>query len=243
MKNICLLGKGNGWILAALFILVGLFAAPATAQKIKNDKLRTTYYKTPLLALTPKYSSYSIEYDCGDRIVLAGEWPQLSSLEFKKADGDLNLKMRVKSVYSADKVLKLDQSDGKQRGYYNVTYKADYGYDLVDKASGNVIASYKRAGGVFSTPSFDSKTEMNMYMKNALESDLIKYLVEKVNDRVSYDLVPNKYAVRLVANTVEGTAPAYQEIYKASANLWRLLPVPNPIKKNYSKPPPCGKTI
>jgi hypothetical protein len=163
MKNVCLLCNGSGRILAALFILVALSTVSATAQKIKNDKIRTTYYKTPVVALTPKYSSYSLEYDYGDMVVPAGERPQLAGLEYKKTDGDLLLKMRVKSVYSADKELKLDESNSK-KAYYNVAYKADYGYDLVDKASGDVIASYKRAGGVFSTPSFDSKNEMNMYL-------------------------------------------------------------------------------
>ena len=159
-------------------------------------------------------------------VVPAGERPQLLGLEFKKADGDLLLKIRVKSVYSADKELKLDQTGGKQKAYYNVAYKADYGYDLVEKASGEVITAYKRECGVFSTPSFSSKTEIDIYLKNALVSDLTKYLVEKVNNRVSYDLVPNKYEVRLVANTIEGSAPAYQEINKATNDFTTLIATP-----------------
>lgn len=220
----------NRFLLAMLLPLL-FIQFSASAQKVSNKKIRTTYYKTPVVALTPKYSSYSIEYDYGDMVVPAGERPHLAGLEYKKADGDLLLKIRVKSVYSADKELKLDQSSSKQKAYYNVAYKADYGYDLVEKASGEVIAAYKREEGVFSTPSFSSRNEIDIYLKNALVSDLTKYLIEKVNNRVSYDLVPNKYDVRLIANTVEGPAPAYQEINKATTDFMTSLATPEVDKE------------
>ncbi|RDC62874.1 hypothetical protein [Adhaeribacter pallidiroseus] len=231
MKKVCLLCKGSSRVLVALLILVVLSTVPAVAQKIKNDKIRTTYRKSPVVMLTPKYSSFSIEYDYGDMVVPVGEKPKLQGLKYQKADGDLTLKMRIKNVYSADKTLQLDDSGGKKKAYYNVTYKADYGYDLVDKATGDIIASYQREGGVFSTPSFSSQTEMDIYMKNALVSDLTKYLVEKVHSRVDYDLTPSTYEVRLVTNILDGTIPAYQEINQATTSFATAIATAEPDKE------------
>jgi hypothetical protein len=207
-----------------------LSASTAFAQKVENKKIWTTYHKSPIVALKPNYSSFSIEYDFGDMVVPAGEKPALQGLEYKKSGGELVLKMTVKNVYSSDKELK--QVGGNRPGvYYIISYQADYGYDLIQKETGTAVASYKRSGGTFTTQSFGSKTELDIYLKNAFVGDVTKFLVQKVNKRVDYDLSAGKYEVRLLVNTIGGTSPAYQEINKATSDFTASVSASEPDKE------------
>ncbi|QMU30523.1 hypothetical protein [Adhaeribacter radiodurans] len=220
---------------AGLLAVLTILACQVSAQKVSNKKVWTTYYKTPVVALAPKYTSYSMEYDYGDMVVPAGERPKLPSLEYKKADGDLTLKVWVKNVYPSEKQMTQANVGGRPRVYYQVSYKADYGYEVIDKTTGDEVATYKREDGTYNTPAFGSKTELDIYLKNALVSDLTKYLVNKVNSRVSYDLSPNKFKVKVVSNIIEGSAPAYQEINKVTSDFTTLIAAPD-IDKEKLRP-------
>lgn len=215
----------------AISFSILLSGSPAFAQKIENKKFWTTYHKSPMVALKPAYSSFTIEYDFGDMVVPAGEKPALQGLEYKKSDGELVLKMTVKNVYSNGKELK--QLGGNRPGvYYIISYMADYGYDLIQKETGTSVASYKRSGGTFTSQSFNSKTELDIYLKNAFVADLTKSLIQKVNKRVEYDLCPGKYEVRLVVNSIDGDSPAYQEINKATSNFTASVSRPETDKES-----------
>jgi hypothetical protein len=83
------------------FVLVSFLLSPAYpgySQKVVDQKIWTSYQKSPVMALTPEYNSYSIMYDFGDLAITVNERPNLPGLKYKKTDGDLLLKLLTEGI-------------------------------------------------------------------------------------------------------------------------------------------------
>ncbi len=200
-----------------MILLILLSIKPLVfSQKISEDKFWTNFTKSPNITLTPTYQTYSIEYDFGNMAVKVGDPPKVQGLEFKKNDADLLLKIYVKGIYVENKKLNETKARNGMRYYYSLSYKAEYGYDLVENKTGKTIYSFERAGGPYDTRDFESRSDLETYMQNALIGDLTKALLSYTQKKVDYDLSEHNYEVRLAASKIEGESDAYKDINKAT---------------------------
>jgi hypothetical protein len=206
--------KAKVFFLGMLF--PGLFlACPGFSQKVEDSKVWSTFHKSQVVQLKPQYSTYSVEYDFGNMVAPAKEQTDLQDLKLVKNDADLVLKVIVKNLYIGEKTIKEQSVKDKKKYYYQISYKANYGYELTDRKNEKLIQEYKRKDGSYTTATFDSKNDLDTYVKNAFMADILELLQTRIQKRIQYDLNEQNYDVRLSANSIKGESPAYSEINKA----------------------------
>ena len=209
------------WLLPAL---AGALAFhPVAAQKIVPEKVLTTYHKTPGVALTPQYKTYSLDYDLGSMMGNVQSRPSIQGLTYTKADGDLALGITVKNVYVSNRKLTENTSNGKYTCSYLVDYSGDWGYTLRDTKTEQPLASFHRTGGQVMTNTFTNQNDLNSYMTNGFVGERIQQLLQDMARRVDFALNPHNFEAGVTLNTIEGSAPAYAAINKATADLKTLL--------------------
>src|SRR6476661_722665 len=200
--------------------LSSLPALPAAAQKVSDKKTWTTYHKAPLVALAPKYKSYSVEYDLGNAVMAIDEQPALQGLEYKKTGGDLTLKIFAVSPTITETALQESNStyNGKPltRYAYFITYSVNQGYTLMDEQTKTVLASYKADRGYISTDYYTSVKALDAHVRDEVRPALAKKVFDQVAKRIKFELNDHSWQARLAVNSVEGSAPAYQEISAAT---------------------------
>jgi len=199
-------------VLAALALLS---TQGATAQKIVETKVWTKVHKAPTVAVPASYKSYSVEYDFGNLVVPLPEQPRLAGLELKKEGGDLVLRIFDKNVRTSQGSLNYSKLLGRESFTYDVSYSAEYGYELLDRQQNKVLSSFKRTGGKMKTKSFTTQLALDGYMQNTFTSELIKDLLNTAQKRVNFLLADNNWDSQVTLNTIEGEAADYQEINKS----------------------------
>ncbi len=219
------------------------------AQKITDNKVWSALKKAPAMQLKPEFNTYSVTYDFG---TLPGqaqvkETPQLQDLKFQNSGGDLTVKITLNKLFIIDKT---QQTEGPkvapkpgakpQKGesapegtkYYSlVNYLSNYGYELIDKKSEATVFAYKKKTDLFTTPTFNSAAELDTYLKNSLETDLLAHTLAKINKRIKYDFSAQNFEVRVPVNSITGPSPAFAEINKASTDFAALISEKTPQKE------------
>ncbi|MFC5270883.1 hypothetical protein [Adhaeribacter terreus] len=218
------------------------------AQKVDANKVWSTLKKAPVMKLKPEFNTYSVSYDFGTLPVQAKEKPELQDLKLQEADGDLNLKITFNKLFIVDKTQKTEgtvkaparpgtkpqKAEGPvepPKFYSLVNYMANYGYDLLDKKSGTTLYAFKKKNDIFTTPAFNTVSELNTYLKNSLETDLQAHILDKINKRIKYDFAAQNFEVRVAVNSVTGPSPAFAEINKASTDFAALASEKTPSKE------------
>lgn len=220
--------------------LSGLLTQPAWAQKVQDEVFWTTFHKTPSLTLKPQYATYSVEYDLGNLVMNVTTRPSLQGLTYQKAEGDLLLRITAKNLYVTHRELSQSNTRNGYRAYYTLNYTGEFGYELRDRKTDEVLASHHKTEGVTETPSFNNPRDLTAYMDNAFVGEKSRQLLELMMQRVDFALNPHDYKVGLTLNTVEGTAPAYSDINKATSDLKALLA--NNVSADKSKVQPLAAT-
>jgi len=209
------------------------------AQKIDANKIFTTLKKAPVRKLKPEFNTYSVVYDFGTLAITPQEKPELQDLKLQETGGDLTLKITLNKLFIVDKN---QQTEGPkappkpgtkpQKGepaaaatkYYSlINYLSNYGYELIDKKSEVTEYAYKKKNDTYTTPTFNSTAELDAYLKNNLETDLLTHILSKINKRIKYDFSAQNFDVRVTANSVTGPTPAFTEITKATTDFTALV--------------------
>ena len=211
--------------------LAGLLTLPAQAQKVQDEKLWTTFHKTPALALKLQYATYSVEYDLGNQVMNVDSRPALQGLTYQKANGDLLLRITTKNLYVTGRKLTTSSTRNGNEAYYTVGYSGEFGYELRDTKTDQVLASYQKTSGVTNTRVFANPSDLNGYMANAFVGEKSRQLLEAMSQRADFMLNPHDYEAGLTLNTVDGPLPAYTDITKATSELKTLLASKAPIDK------------
>lgn len=212
------------FLAAGAVALTGLFALPATAQKIQDHKAWGIYHKSPLLTLKPQYSTYSLDYDFGNTVMSVNNRPVLQGLTYQKADGDLLLRITVKGLFvSGRKITESNNSRTGYSAYYTLSYSGDFGYELRDVKTDQVLARYHKDGGTTTTQAFANRNDLEGYVNNAFVNDKNRQLLNDMSRRADFALNPHDYPAGLTLHTVEGDAPAYAALNKATASVQALL--------------------
>jgi hypothetical protein len=209
------------WVV--LTLVACLAASPLAAQKIQGDKVWTTYHKTPVATLAPRYATYSLDYDLGSMMGNVQTRPSIQGLTYQKADGDLQLIITVKNVYVSNRKLNESRSNNKYSCYYTVDYSGDWGYTLRDTKTDQVLTSYHRSTGQITTQAFTNPNDLNAYMNNGFVGERVQQLLQSLARRVDFALNPHNFEAGVTLNTVDGSVPAYVAINKATADLKALL--------------------
>lgn len=221
-------------LLSGVLSLTATLCSPATsnAQKVDDQKIWTSYHKAPILALAPKYKSYSVEYALGPTAMAVEQQPDLPNLEKKNAGGDLALRIFVPTPVITEQSVgegSMTTNGSTSKTFdYTVSYASAYGYELLDAQTKASLASYKQTSGRNVSKSFKSMKELDAYMKAEYVPELTKRLLAQVTQRVNFELRDQTWQVRLGMNGVEGSAPAYQEISKAAADFTALAATATP---------------
>jgi hypothetical protein len=206
--------------------VAGSTIAPARAQKVQDEVVAVTFNKAPLLNLKPRYATYSVEYDLGSLAMNTPAPPALQGITYQKAGGDLLLRITAKGVYVADRAL---QEGTTTDGYwcsYRLTYEGDFGYELHDVKTDEVLARHHHGGGLVATQSFKNVRDLNSYVDNAFVGEHTRRELTGTLRLVNFVLNPHQYQTQLTLNTVAGEAPAYADINKATADFKALLAAP-----------------
>lgn len=222
-------GRLGRWLVPAVGLAAAL-AVPARAQKVQDERLWTTFHKSPILALKPQYATYSLDYDLGSVVMTVDNRPALQGLTYQKADGDLLLRITVKNFYETGRRL-VENNSGAYSAYYAVDYKADYGYELRDSKTDQVLASYRNTSGTTTSRAFQAPGALRAYMANNFMGETIRELLAAVSQRADFVLNPHDYKAGLTLNLVDGPAPAYADINKATTDLKALLSSSAPIDR------------
>ena len=196
---------------------------PLAAQKIQPEKVWTTYHKTPVVALVPRYATYSLDYDLGSMMGNVETRPSIQGLTYQKANGDLQLIITVKNVSVSNLKLTESSSNNKYSCYYTVDYSGDWGYTLRDTKTEQVLTSYHRSAGQTTTRAFTNPNDLNAYMNNGFVGERVQQLLQSLARRVDFALNPHSFEAGVTLNTIDGSAPAYAVINKATADLKALL--------------------
>ncbi|MBC6992246.1 hypothetical protein [Hymenobacter sp. BT491] len=227
MKNVLRCGLAYG-----LLALAGGLAQPVQAQKVRNEFVWATFHKSPAVSLQP-YASYSVDYDLGNLVMSVPNRPVLQGLTYQKADGDLLLRLTVKSLFVTGRKLNASRtrSGAISQAYYTITYKVEAGYELRDPKTDEVLASYHKTNGEVDTRAFDNPSDLNGYMANAFVAEKSQQLLEAMALRADFALNLHDYPVGLTLHTLEGEAPAYAAINQATSDLKAQLASKTPVDK------------
>ncbi|WP_201984641.1 hypothetical protein [Hymenobacter rubidus] len=147
---------------------------------------------------------------------------KLQNLEFKKSGGDVVLKIFVAAptfgIQSHLTNTFKDKDSGKSRTQYayDLLFTAEHGYTLSDATTQTVLASYKGSQRGVRTSYFDSVKELDVYVRNKMQPDLVVQLFDEVVKRADFELGGNTWPARMTVNSVEGDLPSYQEINTAT---------------------------
>ncbi len=215
-------------------LLAGLTGLGHTtfAQKIVDTEVATTFHKTPAALLKPKYSSYVVEYDMGNVNTPVNSRPSLQSLPYQKDNPDLLLRVTAKNLYVTDR--KVSESTGGVRGGYSGSYTVNYscesGYELLDRKTEASLGSYHKNTGTVITRRFNNNVDLDNYMANTFVADQSRQVIDAMNRRADFDLNVHDYPVTLTLHTVEGPAPAYQQLNQAVAD-FKAAAAAKPVDK------------
>jgi hypothetical protein len=193
------------------------------AQKVVDNKVWTTFHKSPKVDLASRFKTFLVAYDFGAMEVPAGAQPTIKGLEYKAADADLLLRVTVKGLYIAYRNYIQHDSKTASSCNYTLSCKADYGYELIDVRGQNMLAAFHKDGFTQATPDFPNRVALDDYVQGPYIPGKAKLMLTEVLDNVAYDLVPHDFHVEMVVNSVEGAAPAYAEINASATTLATLL--------------------
>ncbi|WP_201979724.1 hypothetical protein [Hymenobacter rubidus] len=210
---------------------MGLLAVPTHAQKVRDEKMTTTFHKSPLLVLAPQYKTYSVDYDLGNMVMNVNTRPVLQGLTYQPTGGDLLLHLTTKNVYITGRRLSESTTNGRYSAYNTVGYNAEAGYELRDAKTNQVLASYHRGGGTTTTQAFNSLRDLNGYLDNAFVSEQARSLLNAMTQRADFVLNPHDYKVDFSLSSVEGEAPAYATINQATTAFKALATGGTPVDK------------
>jgi hypothetical protein len=211
--------------------LASLFSQTVQAQKVQDEIFWTTFHKTPSITLKPQYATYSVEYDLGNMVMSVSTRPVLQDLTYQKADGDLLLRITAKNLYITHRELNRSSTRNGYEFSYTVNYSGDFGYELRDTKNDKVLATYHKTEGVVNTSAFNNPRDLESYTNNAFVGEKSRQLLESMMQRADFALNSHDYKVGLTLNLMEGTAPAYSDINKATNELKALLASKDPMDK------------
>ncbi|OUJ74578.1 hypothetical protein BXP70_07310 [Hymenobacter crusticola] len=215
----------------SLLGLASIAALPAQAQKVQDELFWTTFHKTPSVMLKPKYATYSVEYDLGNLVMNVSTRPVLQGLTYQKSDGNLLLRLTAKNLYVTGRKLNQSSTRNSYEVFYTLNYSGEFGYELRDPKTDEILADYRKTEGVMNTQSFTNMRDLEAYMNNAFAGEKSRQLLESMMRRADFALNPHDYKAGLTLNTVEGTAPAYADINKTTNELKALLDGKAPVDK------------
>ena len=217
------------------------------AQKITANNIFSSLKKAPVMQLKPEFNSYSVTYDFGTLPVQSKETPELQGLKLLPSGGDLELKITLNKLFIIDKNQKTEgpkvvAKPGAKppkpgtfpegtRFYSLVNYMSNYGYDLIDKHSGVTLQAFKKKNDSYTTPMFNSTAELDTYLKNSLEAELLTHILNKINKQVKFDFGGQSFDVRVSVNSIAGATPAFTEINKASTDFTAAASEKTPTKE------------
>jgi hypothetical protein len=208
--------RGCQWAGTLLSLSLTLLASAAAGQKLTEAPVWTKMHKAPLLPLADRYKTYSVEYDFGNMVVPVLTQPEIAGLELKKEGGELLLRIIDKGLKFSQGGVKYSKFLGRESFTYDVTYAAEYGYELLDRQKNTVIAKAKSTGGKMTTKSFTTQAELDGYMQSSFTADLARNFLEKAQKRADFMLAAHDWEVRLPLVSIAGDAPEYQDLNRAT---------------------------
>ncbi len=214
----------------ALALLTG---PPALAQKVQDAAVAAAYAQAPVLALKPQYATYSVEYDLGTQAMNVATQPALQGLTYQKSGGDLRLRFTAKNLYVSGRTLNEANTTSGYSCAYTLNYTGEFGYELRDLKTDQVLDSYQRTGGSVTTAYFRNRRTLDSYADNTFVGEQSRQLLDALLRRADFRLNPHQYRTELTLNTVTGDAPAYAAISQATADFKTLLaagPAPDPAR-------------
>ncbi|MBC7446554.1 MAG: hypothetical protein H7330_00670 [Hymenobacteraceae bacterium] len=199
---------------ALLLLAAGvLLTTGATAQKIEEKDLWTTYHKSAMMPLQ-KYKTFAVEYDFdGASPSTTGAVPVIPGLQLtREANPDLVLKIFARAVDLSGRTRSSVTRDKIARLYYVVTCKGELGYELVEKATNTTLMTRTLRPYSVASKDFVSEGALEEYMEGAFPKEQLRNIIQRVKARVAYELGAQDYRVRVKPSTIETKAAALAEL-------------------------------